>query len=715
MNQNNLSYEQNFILEKFKEAYSQQVDKKIVLYGAGANTKLILDNFKGLNFIGIMDPELTGTMLFGQPVLSKEEVKYIADIIVIVAREKVVPIIYERIKDLEKYVLVLDISGKVPTCHEIKKWMDNDELIISEEKIVCEFKNYDIISFDVFDTLLVRQVLYPSDIFMYIEKELENLQISIKNFKQKRMLAEQNLAKYAPTIYEIYYDFMNSNKICTEVVNKLIEMEIECETTKIKPRKKMIEIVNNIPADKTVYFLSDMYLSHKVIYNMLQKAGIDRSFKIILSCDYHCTKESGKLFRKLPQNKRGGVLHIGDNLYADIKMAKTAGISAKWVPSIYQIIESTSMNNLLSKCHSLDERSLVALVGNMVYDNPFNMQRDYYYINSSFLMGYSFIGPIVYQYLAWLAPKLLKSKIDKMVFFGRDGFLFYNIYINILRTYVSKLPEAVYIKISRRAVTVPCIDSEEDIEFLIKNGRPFYGTLGRFMEERFGIEAQLEDSMKDLVIDKTINTQFIIDYVLSYKKIIFDHACEERKNYLLYLETFNLENCERIAVMDFVASGTAQYYIEKLLKRKVVGYYFATTNLPNNYYKNDIESLYGNFTHYKTYYNLFRHYLALETIFTDFDEMMINCNNDGTINYSLSETKKFNDELKKCHEGIEKFVSEYWPMADGRMVNLKLPDSILGILFKHCRVSEKIKNAFTYESQYDNEHKRTVFEGEVTK
>lgn len=306
MNQNNLSYEQNFILEKFKEAYSQQVDKKIVLYGAGANTKLILDNFKGLNFIGIMDPELTGTMLFGQPVLSKEEVKYIADIIVIVAREKVVPIIYERIKDLEKYVLVLDISGKVPTCHEIKKWMDNDELIISEEKIVCEFKNYDIISFDVFDTLLVRQVLYPSDIFMYIEKELENLQISIKNFKQKRMLAEQNLAKYAPTIYEIYYDFMNSNKICTEVVNKLIEMEIECETTKIKPRKKMIEIVNNIPADKTVYFLSDMYLSHKVIYNMLQKAGIDRSFKIILSCDYHCTKESGKLFRKLPQNKRGG-------------------------------------------------------------------------------------------------------------------------------------------------------------------------------------------------------------------------------------------------------------------------------------------------------------------------------------------------------------------------------------------------------------------------
>ena len=59
------------------------------------------------------------------------------------------------------------------------------------QNILSRLLNYDIITFDIFDTLITRQVIFPTDVFLYVEK------ISIlkngfgNNFHKYRQEAEQ--------------------------------------------------------------------------------------------------------------------------------------------------------------------------------------------------------------------------------------------------------------------------------------------------------------------------------------------------------------------------------------------------------------------------------------------------------------------------------------------------------------------------------------------
>lgn len=52
------------------------------------------------------------------------------------------------------------------------------------------FLGYDVVSFDIFDTLLKRNVLHPTDIFSIMEKKVSD---TVPNFKRHRIDAERKL------------------------------------------------------------------------------------------------------------------------------------------------------------------------------------------------------------------------------------------------------------------------------------------------------------------------------------------------------------------------------------------------------------------------------------------------------------------------------------------------------------------------------------------
>ncbi len=61
---------------------------------------------------------------------------------------------------------------------------------VDADKILKEIKNYDIVSFDIFDTLLKRNVKEPTDVFSYMEKKYQ-----INGFREKRIEAEKAARK----------------------------------------------------------------------------------------------------------------------------------------------------------------------------------------------------------------------------------------------------------------------------------------------------------------------------------------------------------------------------------------------------------------------------------------------------------------------------------------------------------------------------------------
>lgn len=61
---------------------------------------------------------------------------------------------------------------------------------VNADKILKKIKNYDIVSFDIFDTLLKRNVKEPTDVFSYMEKKYQ-----IDGFCEKRIEAEKTARK----------------------------------------------------------------------------------------------------------------------------------------------------------------------------------------------------------------------------------------------------------------------------------------------------------------------------------------------------------------------------------------------------------------------------------------------------------------------------------------------------------------------------------------
>ena len=211
------------------------------------------------------------------------------------------------------------------------RWKIKDKLGISsftnetsKSKIVQKIKKYDVISFDVFDTLITRSVNTPSDVFVMVGERIGN-----KSFKELRIEAEENARRNTigrePNIDEVYeyLDVKDKEKILC------IELEIELQVCKCNPH--MLDIVNSIAnLGKKMIVVSDMYLPSSFLKEMLQRNGYDCLTEIYVSNEYRSSKYNGELYKLLSSDYLKGkkVVHIGDNEHSDYYMALENGWKA---------------------------------------------------------------------------------------------------------------------------------------------------------------------------------------------------------------------------------------------------------------------------------------------------------------------------------------------------------------------------------------------------
>lgn len=83
-------------------------------------------------------------------------------------------------------------------------------------KIYKKLKRYEIISFDIFDTLLYRKVNKIEELFKKVEKKLQNKNIFIENYVMKRQEAEKKVKEkygYYYTFNDIYDEIKCEEKI----------------------------------------------------------------------------------------------------------------------------------------------------------------------------------------------------------------------------------------------------------------------------------------------------------------------------------------------------------------------------------------------------------------------------------------------------------------------------------------------------------------------
>ena len=191
----------------------------------------------------------------------------------------------------------------------------------------------DVVSFDLFDTLICRRCKEPENVFYGLSKNtvVSELYKNEKDFVIERVTAEMRCRKENGekeiTLNQIYDHMERLNSLDK---SNLITFEKQCEEENAITQnsgKTLYEYA--ISQGKEIVITSDMYLPIDLIQSILKKNDYTRIKHIFLSSEVGETKASGRLYEVLMNEfKDKKIIHIGDDVLSDCIKAQRNHIKA---------------------------------------------------------------------------------------------------------------------------------------------------------------------------------------------------------------------------------------------------------------------------------------------------------------------------------------------------------------------------------------------------
>lgn len=598
-----MNKEQEDIICAFKNTYNPKRKEPLVIYGTGVNAEAVLAGCKEYPIVGVVDLAKTGERFCGFPVMPLEEVaeKKIKEIVV-VARPSVHSIIYKRIQQwcVENEVLVLDVYGNDISKKMKVRGQDIPYFKLSYEDLKREIDCHDVISFDVFDTLLMRKVYEPADVFTLMDRELSGRFSFV--FSEERKTAEQELRKKCePTIYQIYEYLAQKHHLSEVEKRELLSSELEKEKAVLCVRERMKHCMEYcIRQGKKVYLVSDMYLPSEVLGELLRRYGITGYTELLVSCDYQTSKPE-KLFDILKKKASGErYLHVGDNQYADYDAPKRHGIDAFLIMSAVRMMECSTYRDVLVYLNAIPSRVMLGMFAAEVFQDPFVLSgtKGIPLIADAEQFGHALIAPMVLSFTVWMLHKARTQKKSILLFSARDGWILQKVFRYLGGTWnVAGLPENVYFMASRKA-----------LEIVVKG------------EDR-----------------------------------------EARKKYLEYLDTLSFAEYDTVFYFDFMSRGTCQSLLESISGRKMQGIYFQKS--VSGIASKDAVQVWPYFEENSAHERDLRIFALcdfLECIFTSYVPSFYGIDRNGTYLYEEERrTEEQIETLKGIHAGIFRYCHDF--------------------------------------------------------
>ena len=554
----------NYLLNTLK-------NKKILIYGTGVWCRRLIDGLKdSASIIGILDKEKTEGEIQGIPILKWENIQSgVADAVIIASRPQFYKEIYTRIfgKCLNLGLDIYSADGQ-NLKNEYDKAAVNIENALyyakTKEQLLNKIAEYDAISFDVFDTLVMRKTLEPADIFDIVDEKLHKKGVTIENFSTRRRTAESRLWQVLPhcTIDDIYEFLQSELHLDSETANLAKKIEEQCELENLVPRKTMVEVFNEaLRMKKKVNLVSDMYYPADVLGKMLQRLGIDGYDKLYVSCDYK-TGKSENLFAEYKKDiDAAKALHIGDNKNADIIAPRKYEIDSFEVWSAYKMLENSSMSNILVYAASKLDRLFLGHFIADVLNDPFALHEYSGGVHVVTIEQFSyFLMPIVMLYMQNLYKVLDSGSYNTVLFSSRDCYLMKRIFDEEILRPKKEGVRSVYFLTSRRVVLKAAFSNLENVinyADYLNCPEMFFKHLNRIINSA---SIQIGDKISHNELD-----------------IIKDEANKTKTNYMNYIKKNNLKINESCLLCDLISSGTVHYYLNRVFNCTMDGLYLATT------------------------------------------------------------------------------------------------------------------------------------------
>lgn len=280
------------------------------------------------------------------------------------------------------------------------------------EKLAEQLAEYDVISFDVFDTLILRPFSEPADLFFWLGEKF-----SYPDFKRIRQEMEWRAREkkykqekhYEVTLDEIY-DILSSETGLDKEKGMQAEVELEGQFCFANPyMKQVVECLRH--KAKRLIITSDMYLNAEQIRELLLRCGYPEFDAYYVSCDRGKSKSKGDLYDLVSDTKKMCTFaHVGDNYIADVENARKHGFVSFHYTNVNAVGEPYRPYDMSVITGSVYR----GMVNAHIHNGLHKFSREYEY-------GYIYGGLFAVGYCQFIYDYVKRNKKDRILFLARDG------------------------------------------------------------------------------------------------------------------------------------------------------------------------------------------------------------------------------------------------------------------------------------------------------
>lgn len=529
---------------------------------------------------------------------------------------------------------------------------------------VSKLEKYDVVSFDVFDTLVLRPFENPTDCFTLLGNKNK-----LFWFPKYRKAAECTARKKTKKpnkeidIFDIYTELVNYYNIPD--VKIAAEEEIALEKSICYANPYMAEVCKRLSTmRKKTIAVSDMYLPEQYIRQILVNCGYEHISEIFVSCDYGVSKITGEL-QKIIQNKIGldkKIIHIDDNGYC-INGCKKAG----WGAIHYKRCARFGYPFRIHNAHTPVSQMYKGIINNYLHCgvNKLNPQEE---------IGFVYAGIAVCGYDEWLTRLCQINGYDKILFLARDMDVFYEAYIHYYNDIKSE-----YVQSSRSSLRQFYFEQcpEEFFRFAIDLRSDLGKTIGEVLDE-VDLSFLKKYADKEQVELSGIFTKekrlLLRGFILNHKKEVianYDEYCDKVKEYFIE----KIGTAKKICIAGLGWAGTEIVFLKWLIETKwklpvaVSGTLFGAgkaINLTDNVIANGISVFaFGEMINRNVSFEFLKNdyaaRLAIEHIFTSPECSLVKyiTDNSGDLQFVRKKNNPNAELIRNIHRGIFLFFEEF--------------------------------------------------------
>jgi predicted HAD superfamily hydrolase len=464
------------------------------------------------------------------------------------------------------------------------------------------------VSFDVFDTAVLRIVKEPADLFDLVERwyritvgplafRFRVVRVESERLARERVWMRNGCTE--TTLDEIYKCMEEVSGVAHETAMALKDLEVATEVKGCTRNDEVYAIYRYcLEIMRPVVFVSDMYLPFEVVRQILHKCGYERFRYLFVSSALRATKSSGDLYECMLKElacRPQEILHIGDRYDSDVTMARRYGLATCLYEKCGERVRRLdhAKRHRLQRCASpgVGEGSVEASIYSATILRRLLMNGSTRHEESGdpfwYEFGYISAGILFSGFTTWLLARAVEDRVETLYFLSRDGQILKQVY-DRLSPWVEHAPPSEYLYASRRALNVPAITEldERTMDFLVSGTSTL--RVAQFLE-RIGLDPSLltravrEAGFSSL--DQRVRTGADYARLRTLFRSIADEirrvAVGERPFILDYFRRVGILDRKRIGIVDIGWHGTLQDSISTLLslsgrKIEIKGYYLGT-------------------------------------------------------------------------------------------------------------------------------------------